>query len=231
MRAFYSALLALGLCAVSPLTLAQSAWAQEEPTAHTIAMTGHGEAKAPPDAAELSAGVRVEAPTAKAALADADSRMEAVLGALRKMGVADKAIATSGFSVAPQYASGKNEAPRLTGYQVSNRVDVRLDDSAKLGAVLDALVAAGANDIGGVRFSFRDPTSLLTEARRKAVADARAKAETYAQAAGVALGPLVSLRESAAAPRPLFAEMRASVPVAPGEQSIAADVTLVWEIK
>ncbi|HWF64007.1 MAG TPA: SIMPL domain-containing protein [Rhizomicrobium sp.] len=207
--------------------------AQEQ---HVITMSGHGETHGKPDTAMLSAGVSMDAPTAAAALAAANKEMQAMLAALKSLGVPDKDIQTRNFSVRPQYATGNGEAPRVTGYQVMNQVEVRLQDIGKLGPTLDALVSAGANQVNGVNLSLHDSTALLAEARTAAVADARAKAETFAKAAGVTLGSILSIQENGRdGPRPVvFAApmaRAASVPVALGEETIAADVTITWEIK
>jgi len=161
--------------------------------------------------------------------------MKTVFAALEKLGVAEKDIQTTNFFVSPQYSNGDNNAPRrLTGYQVNNDLTVRLADVARLGPALDALVAAGANQINGVSFSIQNNKPLLEKARTDAVADARARAETYAKAAGVSLGPILSISEGGtdSAPRPMYrvAAMAADTRIAPGEQSVTADVTLVWEI-
>jgi uncharacterized protein YggE len=203
----------------------------------TITMTGQGEARATPDQVSIAAGVTTSAPTAAAALAANTARMQAVFAALKKLGVADRAIQTSNFSVSPQYTNGaNNEPPRLTGYQVNNEVRVLLDDVARLGAALDALVGAGANQMNGISFSIRDPKPLLAQARADAVADARARAQTYARAAGVPLGAIQSISENgggAEPPRPMYrmaAMAAAPVPVAAGEESVTASVSIVWAI-
>jgi uncharacterized protein len=214
----------------------QPAAAQAAPP-RIITMTGHGEARVTPDTAMLSAGVSAQAPTATAALATNTTRMQAVMAALKKLGVPDKDIRTSNFSVSPQYANGNGEAPRITGYQTNNQVEVRLEDVSKLGVTLDALVTAGANQMNGVSFSIRNDTELLAQARAAAVAEARLKAETFAKAAGVGVGPVLSIGESSnEVPRPMYRMQTAIVsavrtPVALGEQSISADVTIIWEIK
>jgi len=201
----------------------------------TISMAGHGEVRAAPDMVSVTAGVTTNAATAAQALAANSVRMKTVFSALQKLGIPDKNIQTMNFSVSPQYATGNNEAPRLTGYQVNNDVSVRLEDVGRLGGALDALVGAGANQMNGISFGIRDPAPLLEKARMQAIADARARAETYAKAAGVTLGSILSISEGGAdAPRPMYkvmamAEAR-SVPVAAGEQSVAADVSVVWEI-
>lgn len=202
---------------------------------HTLTMTGHGEIKAVPDVATITAGVNTSAPTAAAALSTNSTRINQLFGALKKLGISDRDIQTSGFSVFPQYTNGDNNNPRhLTGYQVNNDVNVRLDDVTRTGAVLDTLVGAGANQMNGIGFNIANPAPFLEKARIQAIADARARAQTYAQAAGVTLGPIVSVSEGGgeAPPRPMFrmAVMAAPTPVAPGEQSVTADVTVVWEI-
>ena len=202
---------------------------------HTITMTGHGDIKAVPDIATVNAGVTTNAPTAAAALAANSARMNQLFDALRKLGVPDHNIQTSGFSVSPQYTNGDNNAPRrLTGYQVNNEVGVRLEDVTRVGAALDTLAGAGANQMNGINFDIANPAPALEKARIQAVADARARAQTYAQAAGVSLGSIISISEGGGetAPRPMFRvmAMAAPTPVAPGEQSVTADVTVVWEI-
>jgi len=213
-------------------TLAVPAWAADP---HTMAMTGHGEVRGAPDMAQVTAGVTATAPTAAQALAANSNRMKGVFAALAKLGVPEKNIQTTNFFVSPQYTNGDNNTPRrLTGYQVNNDVTVRLDDVGKLGGALDALVAAGANQINGVSFSIQNDAPLLEKARTQAIADARMRAETYAKAAGVTLGPILSISEGGgeAPPRPMYrmAAMAAETRIAPGEQSVAADVSVVWEI-
>jgi uncharacterized protein YggE len=232
MRIWSSVLLALALLALPQLAAAQSGVPPR-----TVVMSGHGEVRAAPDTALLSAGVTTEAATASSALSANSTRMQAVLASLKKQGVPEKNIQTANLSVSPQYANTNNEAPRITGYRAVNQVQVRLEDVRKLGAALDALVAAGANQLNGVSFLIRDDTDLLAKARAEAVADARVKAETFAKAAGVSLGPILSISESGGeAPRPMLAAapmmVRAkAVPVALGEESVGADVTIIWEIQ
>ncbi len=204
----------------------------------TLSMTGEGEARAAPDMAQVSAGVTTSAPTAAAALAANTARMKAVFAAIQKLGVPEKNIQTVNFSVSPQYTGGDaNSRPRLTGYQVNNEVSVRLDDIAKLGGALDALVTAGSNQMNGISFSIKNPAPLLVDARGRAVADAKTRAEAYAKAAGVTLGPILSISENNASAPPPMPKMRMmtmaaeSVPVAEGEQSVVASVSIVWEIR
>jgi uncharacterized protein YggE len=161
--------------------------------------------------------------------------MQALFAALKKLGVADKDIQTSNFQVSPQMTQAANQAPRLSGYQVNNQVRVHLADVGKLGGALDVLVTAGANQMNGIDFTISNPAPLLDQARTQAVADAKAKAQTYAQAAGVSLGAILSISESDnSGPRPVFApmamRMAKEVPVAAGQESVSAQVSIVWEI-
>jgi uncharacterized protein len=213
--------------------LTAPAWADSR----TITMSGHGEMKAVPDQAQISAGVTTNAPTAAAALAANSARMNAVYAALKKLGIPDRNVQTSGFSVFPQYTNGDNNNPRrLTGYQVSNTVSVKLDAVDRTGPTLDALVAAGANEMNGISFSIAKPEPLLDQARAAAVADARHRAEIYTKAAAVALGPVQSISESGGEPpRPMYRMEAVTVsasriPVAAGEEAVTVDVSMTWEI-
>lgn len=211
--------------------------AMADPT-HTITVSGTGEVNAVPDQAQLSAGVTTVAATADAALADNARKMTTVFTALKKLGVPERSIQTSGFNVQPVYAddSGRGDRqPRITGYRVSNQVDVMLDDSRKLGAAIDALVGAGANQINSVSFAIKDNATLLTRAREAAIADARARAQTYAKAAGVMLGGVVSIDENGSnqnAFRDLQFRVAAApaTPTAAGELGVSVNVTVVFEI-
>jgi uncharacterized protein len=203
---------------------------------HTLTVTGHGEARSAPDLVLLSVGVTATAATAAGALEANTTHMKMVFTSLRNLGIADKNIQTLNFSVTPQYANSNNAPARLTGYRVNNEVSVRLEDIAKLGALLDTLVGAGANQMNDVRFDISDPAPLLEKARAQAIADARVQAETYAKAAALTLGPILSISQAGSEVRPLrmaapmiFAAK--PVPVAAGEQSVSADVTVVWEIR
>jgi uncharacterized protein YggE len=166
--------------------------------------------------------------------------MEKLLAALKAVPIEDRDIQTSNFTVSPRYDYGENNAqpPRITEYDVSNSVTVSVRNLAKLGTVLDAMVSEGSNQINGVMFTIAEPQPLEDDARKRAVADAERKAKVYAEAAGITLGPLMSLSEAGGyrPPVPIFAkEMRAqaaeSVPIAEGEQTISIDTQLTWELK
>lgn len=221
--------------AVGPLP----ALADSKAATRTISVSGSGEIKAVPDEAELSAGVVSEAVTANEAVAANRKAMNAVFAALKDQGIPDRSIQTSDFAVSPQYDQGKdNNGPqRITGYRASNTVSVTVDDLAKLGAVIDALAGSGSNSMGGVSLTVRDPKPLLKQARIEAVKDAIDRAETFAQAAGITLGRVTEISESeASVPRPMFRAMAVAnslqtTPIAAGEETISAGVSMTFEIK
>jgi len=225
------AALALALVAVAPTDAAAPG---------TLSVSGQGEVRAAPDQAVLSTGVTTTAPTAAAALSENAAKMNAVFATLKRLGVPDKSIQTSNFMVSPQYPpynANESGLQKIVGYTVSNQVSITLDDPKKLGATLDALVAAGSNQINSVGFVIRDTAALLVKARAAAVADAIARAHTYAGAAGVTLGPILTIQEGASeGPRPMYdmvvtaQRAPAPTPTAPGEQSVNASVTVVFSI-
>jgi uncharacterized protein len=210
------------------------------PQLHTITVSGEGEVKGVPDQALLTAGVVTQAATAADALASNRRAMNAVFAELKRQGIPDRALQTSDFNVSPQYAPQREEGdtrPRIVGYQVSNSVAVTVDDLQKLGPAIDALVASGANSMGGVTFAIRDPKPLLRQAREAAVKDAMDRAQTYAKAAGLVLGRIVNISEGGAqAPHPVFRAMAfdgadKATPIAAGEQTVSAQVTVTFEIR
>lgn len=206
-----------------------------------ITVSGTGEVKVKPDMASITTGVTSDASTAKAALAKNNAAMTAVLNALKAAGVSEDDIQTSNFSVSPMYAPvqpGQTTSPQISSYQVSNQVTARVKDLAKLGGTLDALVQAGSNQISGIAFDLNDPKATINEARKKAIADARAKAELYAEAAGTSVGGVVQISEvSTQSPMPIryrMAEVQAmdgSVPISAGQNTVSTSITVTYELK
>ena len=222
---------------LSLLFAAVPALADGAPAPRLITVSGTGEGKAAPNRAELSSGVVTRAVTASSALAANARAMNAVFDALKRAGIAEKNIQTSNFQVSPQYSDAKpGLTPRIAGYEVSNNVSVTVEGLDRLGPTIDALVAAGSNQIEGPEFSIADPKPLLARAREEAVKDATARAQAYAQAAGVTLGPIVSINEGGDVSnltRSMGGMMAAAIkatPVAAGEQSVTASVSISWEI-
>jgi uncharacterized protein YggE len=228
------------LAMTAGLLLAAAPAQAQSTAARSIVVSGQGQAVGVPDQATITAGVLTQAATAKAALDANTKAMNAVFGALKTAGIADRDIQTSNFSVSSQYEPYRENNPqpaKVVGYQVSNSVSVVVKDLAKLGGTLDALVKSGANQLNGIQFSIATPKPLEEKARTAAVQDAMAKAKTLAAAAGVKLGAITAIEETSSsdqAPRPLLA-MRvaadAKVPVAAGEQSITVSVNLTYAIQ
>jgi uncharacterized protein YggE len=200
-------------------------------------LSGEGKASAAPDLAVLSSGVVADGKTAREALDANTAAMTKLIASFKSAGIEARDIATSGFTV-QQRNDGTQEPPRITGYEVRNTVTVKVRDLTKLGGVLDTAVTEGSNQIDGLTFDISKKDELLNEARKKALADARAKADLYAEAAGVKLGRLRELSEQTNAgyppPRPMAMRMEAKaaadVPVEAGEQEISVNVTATWEI-
>jgi uncharacterized protein len=202
----------------------------------TVTVAGSGTVSAAPDQAEITTGVVTQAPTAAQALAVNSQAMERLLQALGGLGIAPRDIQTTNISVSPQRRPPKEgQAPEITGYEVTNQVRVKVRDLTRLGRVLDQQVGQGANLVYGIHFGLQEPNPLLDEARKRAMADARRKAELYAAAAGLKVGRVLAIQEAGVTPpRPEPTSrmtMSAAVPVAPGEQEIQASVTVTFTLE
>ncbi|MET4605438.1 uncharacterized protein YggE [Bradyrhizobium sp. JR4.1] len=215
---------------------ATPALANDFPSA--ISVSGEATISAAPDLAQIDAGVANDAKSAKEASDANNAAMGKVLLALKGAGIDEKDYQTSRLSLQPQYGQNKSTgASPVVGFRASNRVTVKIRDVTKVAAIIDTLVGAGANDIGNISFEVTQASKLLDDAREKAVADARRKAEIYAKATGVALGAPLSVSEGGA-PMPLFKGRMAAAPmaaggaaVAPGEETLAVTVNVSWAIK
>jgi uncharacterized protein YggE len=224
----------LAAAIIAGTLLAAPALAQSMPPA-VISTTGEATVSVAPDLAQIDGGVTSEAKTAREASDANNAAMGKVLLALKSAGIEEKDFQTSRLSLQPQSAPNRPGPSTIVGYRASNRVTVRLREVAKLANVIDTMVGAGANDIGGINFMVSQASKLLDEAREQAVADARRKAEIYAKAAGVTLGaPLSISEEGAPGPMPyrkMVAGMAASAPVAQGEETLRIAVSVSWAIK
>ncbi|WP_233417147.1 SIMPL domain-containing protein [Halovulum marinum] len=229
-------LIPLALLAFSLPALAQ------EPPPPRIQVTGEGEVAAAPDMAQVQIGVTTESGTAAAALDANSEATAAVLARLAEQGVAEADMQTGNLSLYPrrddrrsQNGGGLDEPP-IVGFVANHTVSVTIRQLDSLGGVLDAVVSDGANTLGGLSFGLQDPAEALDAARREAVADAMRKAELYAEAAGVVLGPVRAISEPVMqdGPMPMMAMeadmMRGAVPVAEGEVKVTATVTMSFAI-
>lgn len=198
-----------------------------------------GEVTRVPDVAVISAGVQTRAATAGAAIREAAARMARVRAELTRAGIADRDIQTSNISLNPDYAYENNKPPRLTGYNATNQLSVRFRDIGDAGKILDALVAVGANSINGPNFMIDKPEAALDEARARAVAAGRARADLYARSLGLRVVRVVAVSESGgyAPPPPMPVMMRAEAAqmadtkIDPGEQKLQVSLQMTFELQ
>lgn len=204
-----------------------------------LSVSASAEASRVPDVASLSAGVVTQAADANAALRANAAQMEKVMAALRAAGVAERDVQTTGLNVNPEYHYTENQPPRITGYQASNTVRAKVRDVGALGAVLDALVASGANQVHGPSFEIDEPEAVYDEARRAALEKARARATMYAGSLGLRVHRIVSISEGGGfqPPQPMMMakgvamDRMESSPVAPGETTLSASLDVVFELR
>jgi uncharacterized protein YggE len=209
------------------------------PPEHTISVSGTGRVILAPDVADLRLGVLVQRTTVKAARADAAKAMTAVIAALKKVGIAEADIQTSGITLNPQYDYTNSSVPRLIGYQFSNTVAVTVRKLDVLGDAIDDALAAGATSLDSVRFRVDDETKAEAQARAAAMADAKAKATALASAAGVTIEGVSSITETIApAPYPVFygaaagaaVDKAVATPVQVGTNEVTVSVAVVYLI-
>ena len=239
---FALAPLALAL-ALPALAQAQAVPAALSATSALLTVTAEGKTARVPDLAVFNAGVTSQGRTAGEALSANSADMNRVIGALKRAGIADKDIQTSQISLNPIYGQPVTQPggmviqePRIVGYQATNTVSIRSRDIKNFGKVLDALVAAGANQVSGPSFQLADPSSANDEARVSAIKTARARADLYARAGGMRVVRIVSISESGgyAPPQPMYARaMKAdaeSTPISAGEVEAAVSVVVQFEL-
>jgi uncharacterized protein YggE len=209
----------------------------DEAPKRILSLSAAGAVKAAPDEVTISTGVTSEAPTAREALDKNSAAMTRMVEALKADGVDPKDIQTTDFSVQPIYAERKEGAERrITGYRVTNSVRLMVHDIGKLGVILDKVVSLGANQIGAIEFGVAKPEALKDEARKAATAKAIANAKLYAEAAGVELGPVLSLTEEDGVYQPRYAvpaamEAAKAVPIEAGTTTVEVKVQMSWELK
>ena len=229
--------LALGAAALPAGAVAQSPLVI--PVAGTrLDISATGEVSRVPDVAIISAGVVTRQPTASEAIQQNATQMARVLAALKRAGVADRDVQTSSVSLNPEYRYQDNQPPQLNGYTASNQVSIRFRDIRNTGRILDALVAEGANQINGPSLTIDKPEAALDEARSKAIANGRARAEFYARSLGKRVVRLISVSEGGgnypAPPMPMMMEARAQsadTKIVPGEQKLQVTLSMVFELQ
>jgi uncharacterized protein YggE len=234
----------LPLALVLGMAAPAMAAAAEQP-APRITVVGEGEMAASPDMAILSLSVLREADTARAALDQDNKAMADVIDAMKKAGIAERDLQTSGLSIDPRYSTVKpdgkpQEEPKIIGYRALNSLTVRVRDLGKLGAIIDKSVSLGVNQGGDITFTNDDMSKPMEEARKRAMLDAIARARTLTEAAGVKTGKILDISEQSYRPMPRPMAMKArsfaaaaedSVPVQAGENTYHATVTVTFEIE
>ena len=203
-----------------------------------LSVSAQAEAKRVPDVATISAGVVTQAADANAAMRANAVQMDKVMAAIKAAGIAERDIQTSGINLNPQYKYVENQEPTITGYQANNTVNLKVRDIGKLGKVLDALVASGANQVNGPSFEIDQPEEAYDDARRGALEKAQARAAMYAKTLGVRVRRIVSISEGAGfqppRPMPMMAMARGKAEmdtaVSPGETTLSANLDVVFEL-
>lgn len=239
MNRFTLAIAAAFLAASAP-ALAQGVVAVPGIAGTRLDISAAGEVTRVPDLAIVSAGVQTLRPTATAAIEENAARMERVRAALKRAGIEDKDIQTASINLNPEYRYPENQPPQLTGYRASNTLSVKFRDLKRTGAILDALVREGANQINGPSLTIDKPETAYDEARVKAIANGRARAELYARALGMRVVRLLSVSEGGSVhvppPMPYAMEARAVSDVAqtkidPGTQDLSVSISMSFELR
>ncbi len=238
-RTIQGLLLALPFALGMPMT----SRAQNVPTttlpadATLLNVSADAEAKRMPDVATLSTGVVTQAADGNTAMRENATQMDKLMAAIRTTGIAEKDIQTSGINLSPQYRYGDNKAPKITGYQASNTVTLKVRDLTRLGKILELLAAQGASQINGPAFEIDNPEPVYDEARLAALKKAQARAETYAKALGLKVRRIVSIsegRSGGARPMPMMRAMANEAapapPVAIGETTLSVNLDVAFEL-
>ena len=229
------------------------------PDSALLSLTAEGESRRTPDIAMFSAGVVTQAPTAAEAIRENSSRMDSVIAALKRAGIADRDIQTSSINLNPRFSNPERdaqirarelrqpyippeqpEAPRIIGYEARNTVQVRVRNLANMGRVIDTLVAVGANEVNGPNFTLDEQQAALDEARLEAVTKGRQRAELYARAAGMRVARILSISEGGGY-YPVRREIMVTgargvaappppTPVASGELSLSVNLSMQFEL-
>src|SRR5665647_425993 len=207
-----------------------------------INVGGRAKVAGTPDTLRLDLSVVASATSVSEALASANRSTSAVQKSLLDSNVQKKDLQTSGLNIQPEYDYSNNASPRLKGYQVTESISAKLRDLGRAGDVIGKAVSAGGNAVrvNGISLDLEDTSALVSSARDKAFANAKAKAEQYARAAGRSLGDVSSIAEDVTAPSPIpmpygldaaSAKDMRSVPIEPGSQDVSVSVTVLFEMR
>lgn len=230
-------LIAVAMVAVATHTQTRSAMAAESDkmAERYVSVSATGSIAADPDMASISAGVVVEADTARDALARNSTMMAKLVDGLKALGIAPQDIQTASVNVEPRYTQAKDGRPAsINGYRVVNQVRLTVRDVKRLGEILDGAIGLGANQVHGIAFDVSNAETLKDEARKLAMANARRRAELYAAAAGAQLGSVLTIsEEGSATPRstPMVRFGAAAAPIEPGTRTLTVDVNVSYALR
>ncbi|MBI2068895.1 MAG: SIMPL domain-containing protein [Candidatus Yanofskybacteria bacterium] len=211
-------------------------------TTNTVSFSGEGKVITKPNIAKIQLSIVTDALTSKAAQDDNSKKSKAVTDYLKKQDIDDKDIKTTSYNIYPQYKYPRyGGQPTITGYQVNQSMEVKVRDLDKVSNILDGVVAAGTNQVNSLSFEIDDPEALKADARKKAIADAKKKAEELEDQLGIDLGKIVNFSENTGGyPIPIYVELKAdgrggmggdSPSVPTGENEIVVNVSLTYQIK
>lgn len=235
MKKIVAALLIAGCAAIPAPAVAQASSITQTIAGTRLDLEVTGEVTRVPDVAVISAGVVSRSATASGALQDSAIRMQRVLAALKRAGVADRDIQTSNLSLNPEYRYPQNAEPQLSGYTANNLVTIRFRDIRSSGKILDALVGEGANQINGPNLVVGNPEGALDEARGLAVAKGKARAELYARSIGMHVARLVSVAEQGGngviVPMVQAMAKRSDTTIEAGEQKLQVNLSMTFELQ
>jgi uncharacterized protein YggE len=227
-----------GLAQATPANAGPQVTAATQVTAtdnrNMLVVSGIGTATGTPDVARVEVGVESRAQTAQAAADATNKKQAAIIAALKAKGIEAKDLQTTNYNVSAERSNNPNEANPIIGYRAGTTVRVTVRQIDQVGAVLDAAVGAGANQIYGITFGLNDSEPLLSQARDTAILNAKAKAEAMAKTAGIKLGKIINISESfAGGPAPLAVDARAgsAAPIEVGETSVRAQVAVTYAIE
>jgi len=211
-------------------------------TTNTVSFSGEGKVVAKPDIAKISLSIVTDALTSKTAQDENSKKSKTVTDYLKKQNIDDKDIKTTGYNIYPQYKYPQyGGQPTITGYQVNQSMEIRIRDLDKVSNILDGIVASGTNQVSQLSFEIDNPDALKSEARAKAIADAKSKANELKSQVGISLGKIINFSENTSGyPVPIYMKaeldgrggMGGGGPSVPaGENEITVSVTITYQIK
>ena len=230
----------LALLILSLFLLTATNQVKNNPAANTISFSGEGKVNAKPDIALIRVVIFNEALTSKEAEKALAPRSKAMVDFLKKQGIEEKDIKTVEYNIIPQYAYPERESPKIRSYQAYQELEVKIKDIDKASEIVDGAVNAEANKVTDLRFTIDEPEKLQAEARAKAIADAKKKADELEDQLGIRLGKIVNFSENTGGyPIPYYLEAKevsggvgSAIPEIPtGENEIKVDVSITYQIK